>query len=145
MVTMGQIIRGHKRGLLGVQIDDTVFAALERMAHHDVGALVVFKGESVAGLFTERDYARKVILCDRSSKGTPVGELMSQAMLVELDVSLADAMAMMASGSPRVRYLVVVDGVRPVGIVSIGDLVKAQMADQEVAIHALEQYISGDR
>lgn len=144
MVTMGQIIRGHKRGLLGIQVDEAVYAALERMASHDVGALVVFKGESVAGLFTERDYARKVILRDRSSRNTPVGDLMSQAMLVELDVSLQDAMAMMASG-PRVRYLVVVDGVRPVGIVSIGDLVKAQMADQEVALHALEQYISGDR
>ncbi len=144
MVTMGQIIRGHKRGLLGVQIGDSVYTTLERMALHDVGALVVFKGESVAGLFTERDYARKVILQDRSSRGTPVGELMGQAMLVELDVSLQDAMAMMASG-PRVRYLVVVDGMRPVGIVSIGDLVKAQMAEQDVAIHALEQYISGDR
>lgn len=142
MVTMGQIIRGHKRGLLGIQVGESVYAALERMANHDIGALVVFKGESVAGLFTERDYARKVILLDRSSRNTPVDELMSQAMLVELDVSLQDAMAMMASG-PRVRYLVVVDGIRPVGIVSIGDLVKAQMADQEVALHALESYIAG--
>jgi len=143
MATMAQIIRGHKRGLLGVQVDDTVYTALEKMAHHDVGAVAVFKGEAVAGLFTERDYARKVILHDRSSRGAVVGDLMSPAMLVELDVSLQDAMAMMASGSPRVRYLVVVDGTRPVGIVSMGDLVKAQMSEQEDAIHALERYITG--
>ena len=145
MATMGQIIDGHGVPLQVVQAEETVFTALVRMAEHDVGALVVLRGEAVAGLFTERDYARKVILHDRTSREVTVGELMGEAVQVDRATGLEKAMALMASGARRVRYLVVVDGNRPVGIVSIGDLVKAQMAGQQDAIHALESYISGAR
>jgi IMP dehydrogenase len=145
MATMGQIIDGHGVPLQVVQAEETVFTALVRMAEHDVGALVVLRGEAVAGLFTERDYARKVILHDRTSREVTVGELMGEAVQVDRATGLEKAMALMASGARRVRYLVVVDGNRPVGIVSIGDLVKAQMAGQQDAIHALESYISGER
>jgi CBS domain-containing protein len=143
---MGQVAGGHKRGVLSVSSQDSVFHALEMMASADVGALVVVDGARVAGLFTERDYARKVILQDRNSRDSKVGDLMGDAVQVAQDTTLEQGMALMATGTQRVRYLVVVDdAARPVGVVSIGDLIKQQMAGQEVAIQAMEQYIVGGR
>ena len=143
MATMGQIVAGHKRGVLSISSESSVFNALELMAKADVGALVVMDGARVAGLFTERDYARKVILQDRSSRDCKVGELMGEAVQVDHGGTLEQAMGLMATGAKRIRYLVVVEAGVPQGVVSIGDLIKLQMAGQEVALHALEQYVTG--
>ena len=142
MSTVGQIVRKNANGLLTTHPKESVFAALEIMAKHDIGALVVMDGGMLAGLFTERDYARKVILKGRSSRECSVGELMGDAVRVGPDCLVADALALMASRDRRTRYLVVGDGSALEGVVSIGDLVKAQMSQQQATIEALEHYIT---
>ena len=145
MSTVGQIVRNNANGLLATHPAESVFAALEIMAHHEVGALAVMDQGVLVGLFTERDYARKVILKGRSSRECKVGELMGEAVQVMHDCSVADALALMAVAGRRIRYLVVGLGGAIEGMVSIGDLVKAQMAEQQVKIEALEHYITGPR
>jgi CBS domain-containing protein len=142
MSTVGQIVRKNANGLLTTHPKESVFAALEIMAKHDIGALVVMDGGMLAGLFTERDYARKVILKGRNSRECSVGELMGDAVRVGPGCMVADALALMASRDRRTRYLVVGDGSVLEGVVSIGDLVKAQMSQQQATIEALEHYIT---
>lgn len=142
MSTVGQLVRAGGKGILSTTTGASVFAALETMAHYDVGALVVLDDGKVVGLFTERDYARKVILRGRSSRDCTVGELMGEAVLVGPERTIQEALAMMASRGRRVRYLVVADGDHPIGLVSIGDVVKSQMEDQQHLIETLEHYIA---
>lgn len=143
MSTVGQIVRKNANGVLATNPKESVFAALEIMAKHDIGALVVMDGGALAGLFTERDYARKVILKGRSSRECAVGELMGEAVQVKPGCQVAEALALMAGRGRRTRYLVVGEGATIEGVVSIGDLVKAQMSDQQATIEALEHYITG--
>lgn len=142
MSTVGQLVRAGGKGILSTTPGASVFAALETMAHYDVGALVVLDDGKVVGLFTERDYARKVILRGRSSRDCTVGELMGEAVMVSPEHTIQEALAMMASRGRRVRYLVVADGDHPIGLVSIGDVVKSQMEDQQHLIETLEHYIA---
>ena len=143
MATLGMIIAGRSRGALTVDVNDTVYQALKLMSEHDVGALVVLSEGTVAGLFTERDYARKGVLQDRSSKATCVSEMMGDAAVVAPGCVLEEAMQRMASAKPRVRYLVVCDGAEVKGIVSIADLIKLQLASQQETIDSLGRYITG--
>jgi len=122
----------------------SVFEAVKLMSEKNIGALLVVEGEEVAGIITERDYARKIILMSRSSKETPVREIMTSAvMYVRPTQTSEECMALMTEN--RMRHLPVMDGNKLVGLISIGDLVKAIISDQQFTIEQLEHYISGDR
>lgn len=124
--------------------DATVFEALEKMAAHDIGALIVAEGDRVVGVFSERDYARKVILRGKASRDTPVRDIMtSQVIDVTPEQRMEDCMRLMTER--RIRHLPVMDDGRLVGVVSIGDVVKAVMAEQRFLIEQMESYIRGAR
>lgn len=120
----------------------TVYEALQVMAEKGIGALVVMDGTNLVGMVSERDYARKVILAGRSSKGTKVHEIMSSpAVTVNLKATIDDCMKHMTD--KRCRHLPVMDGGRVVGVVSIGDLVHWIIRAQSRTIRQLEDYIAG--
>jgi len=131
------------RAPLFVAPEDTVFSALELMAKHDIGALLVMREGQLAGIFSERDYARKIILLGKSSKETAVREIMTEKVLYALpDQTTDQAMALMTE--KHIRHLPVLDSERRViGMVSIGDLVKETISEQAFLIKQLEQYIAG--
>ena len=119
-----------------------VFDALKLMADKNIGALLVMEGERIAGIITERDYARKIVLMSRSSKETPVREIMTSAvMYVRPGQTTEECMVLMTEN--RLRHLPVVDGNRLLGLVSIGDLVKSIISEQKFTIEQLQNYISG--
>ncbi len=126
-----------------VEPTDTVLRALETMAQHNIGAVLVLDGDDLAGILTERDYARKVKLQERGSNETPVSQIMTGVVrTVKPSASVAACMELMTD--ERVRHLPVVDeDGRIVGIVSIGDVVKAMIAQQRDLIADLERYITG--
>ena len=120
----------------------TVFEALEMMAEKDIGGLLILEDEKLVGIFTERDYARKLILKGRFSKDTLVGELMTKNVLyVAPQNTVEDCMKLMTN--KRLRHIPVLDQGKIVGLVTIGDLVKQIISEQEFTIHQLENYISG--
>ena len=122
----------------------SVFDAVKLMAEKNVGALIVIEGEKIVGLITERDYARKIVLMARSSKETPVGDIMtSQVMYVRPDQTSEECMALMTEN--RLRHLPVMDKGKLAGVVSIGDLVKDVISEQKFIIQQLEHYIAGER
>jgi CBS domain-containing protein len=132
------------REVWSVRPGDTVYDAISLMADKDVGALMVLDGGRVAGIFTERDYARDVFLKGRASPHTLVGEIMASTVTcVGPETSVEESMAIMTAR--RVRHLPVVHGGELLGIVSIGDLVKSIISDREFVIEQLEHYISGVR
>jgi CBS domain-containing protein len=140
MKTVRQMLEG-KGPLISIPATATVFDALALMAHHDVGALVVLERDQLAGMFSERDYARKVILQGKTSKELAVSEIMTPHVLcVGLDDSVEACMALMTDN--HVRHLPVTNGGAVVGIVSIGDVVKALLHEQQFVIHQLERYIT---
>ena len=122
----------------------SVFDAVKLMAEKNIGALLVLEEQRIVGIVTERDYARKIVLMGRSSKETPVGDVMSSpVMYVRPDQTNEECMALMTDN--RVRHLPVVDQGRLVGLISIGDLVKDIISEQKFIIEQLEHYIAGDR
>jgi len=122
----------------------SVFDALKLMAEKSIGALVVTEGEQVVGIITERDYARKVILMARSSKETPVSDIMtSSVMYVRPNQTSEECMVLMTEN--RLRHLPVMDSGKLVGLISIGDLVKDIISEQKFMIEQLEHYITGER
>ncbi len=122
--------------------DDTVFRALEVMAEHDIGAVLVMEGETLRGILSERDYARKVILLGRASRHTPVKTIMTSPVeTVSPDDTIDQCMATMTA--KRIRHLPVVEGGKVVGVVSIGDVVKAIIEDQAFLLDQMEAYITG--
>jgi CBS domain-containing protein len=142
MPTAHDILRFKGKTIHSVRPDDTVLAALGVMAEHDIGAVLVLEGEELAGILTERDYARKVVLVGRSSKDSPVRAIMTaDVVCVPPDRSIEDCMALMTEH--RVRHLPVVDRGQVIGVVSIGDLVKATIDEQEFTINQLKNYIAG--
>jgi CBS domain-containing protein len=142
MKTMKQLIEQRPRAPITVSPDDSVFSALELMAKHDVGAVMAMQGTRLAGIFSERDYARKVILLGKSSKETLVREIMTEKVLYALpDQTTDQAMALMTE--KRIRHLPILDSNQNViGMVSIGDLVKETISEQAFLIKQLEQYIA---
>jgi CBS domain-containing protein len=127
-----------------IPIDDSVYNAIKLMAEKGIGALIVTDGGNIAGIITERDYARKVVLMERSSKATPVRDIMSKAVrFVRPDQTTDDCMALMTER--RMRHLPVIEDEKLVGMVSIGDLVKNIIAEQQFTIQQLELYITGEQ
>lgn len=121
--------------------DETVLVALQRMAEHHIGALLVIGDGDLLGVISERDYARKVVLKGRSSRETPIGEVMALPVTVTPEAGVEECMALCTER--RVRHLpVIADGVI-VGVVSIGDLVKAVIDEQAQEIEHLQRYIAG--
>ncbi|AXL49692.1 inosine-5-monophosphate dehydrogenase [Paraburkholderia caffeinilytica] len=146
MTSVAQLLKTKPNNTIvyTVGADDSVYEAIKLMAEKGIGALVVTDGDSIAGIVTERDYARKVVLMDRSSKATPVRDIMSKAVrFVRPDQTTDDCMALMTER--RMRHLPVIDNDRLVGMVSIGDLVKNIIAEQQFTIQQLEFYIHGER
>ena len=138
-----QVLEAKGTMTLSLPPTATVYEALELMAKNDVGSVVVADGDCLMGMFTERDYARKLILQGRSSKDTPVSDLMTSNILtVSPTQTIDDCMAMITEN--RVRHLPVVEKGQLVGIISIGDVVKAVIADQQRTIQQLSSYIAGD-
>lgn len=138
-----QVLEAKGTMTLSLPPTATVYEALELMAKNDVGSVVVADGDCLMGMFTERDYARKLILQGRSSKDTRVSELMtSNVLTISPTQTIEDCMAMITDN--RVRHLPVVEKGRLVGIISIGDVVKAVIADQQRTIQQLSSYIAGD-
>ena len=142
MKTAGDILNSKGRDIWSVGPDDTVFDSLRLMADKGIGSLLVMDGDKLVGIVTERDYARKVILEGKSSKNSAVAEGMTRRVLcVTPERSIDECMALMTD--KRARHLPVVDHKLVIGVVSIGDLVKAIIADQQEEIEQLGQYISG--
>ena len=122
----------------------SVLDAVKLMAERNIGALVVMEGEKIVGIITERDYARKIVLMARSSKDTPVRDIMTpSAMYVSPVQTNEECMALMTE--TRVRHLLVVDTGKLIGLISIGDLVKDIISEQKFIIEQLEHYITGER
>ncbi len=143
MKTLKQLLADRSRPLAVVTPNDTVFHALTVMAQHEVGALLVLDGEQLVGIFSERDYARKIILHGKSSKETLVKEIMSDRVAyVTPNATLEECMALMTE--KRFRHLPVLDESGSVaGMISIGDMVKETISSQRFLIEQLERYISG--
>jgi CBS domain-containing protein len=121
----------------------SVFDAVKLMAEKSIGALIVTEGDRVVGIVTERDYARKIVLMSRSSKETPVRDIMTSAvMFVRPDQTSEDCMVLMTE--KRLRHLPVMEGERLVGLISIGDLVKDIISEQRFIIDQLQHYIRGE-
>jgi CBS domain-containing protein len=140
MTTVRQLLDRKDRAVFSVGPETPVLEAIRSMAEHHVGALLVMKGEVLAGIVSERDYARKVILLGRSSSDTPVRDIMTTPVLtVSPETSVEQCMQLVTD--KRVRHLPVVEAGRVVGMVSIGDLVKAVIAAQQQQIEQLESYI----
>jgi CBS domain-containing protein len=140
MTIVRQLLADKGRAIYAVEPQAPVLEAIRLMAERHVGALLVMTGEALAGIISERDYARKVILMGRSSADTPVRDIMSSPVItVSPDTTVQTCMQLMTE--KRVRHLPVADGGRIVGMVSIGDLVKAVMAEQQQHIEQLENYI----
>lgn len=141
MQTVASILGSKGTQVWSVRPTDTVLAALRVMAEHDVGAVLVMDGERLAGIFTERDYARKVVLIGRSSRDFAVQDIMTHSVVcVTPERSVNECMALMTE--KRLRHLPVLDHKRVVGLVSIGDLVKATIEEQEFTITQLQLYVT---
>lgn len=142
MKTVEQLLTTKDRDIWSVQPDDSVYHVIKLMAEKEIGALLVIKQDQVVGIVSERDYARKVLLKGRSSKETSVSEIMSAPVVFTTpEQTIQDCMGLMTTR--RIRHLPVMEGDALVGILSIGDLVKAIIADQQELIEQLEQYIRG--
>jgi CBS domain-containing protein len=145
MKTLKQLIESKDKQLASISPDQTVLRALEIMAEYDVGALLVLDGKRLAGVFSERDYARKVVLRGKSSLHTKVSEVMTgKVFYVTQSSTIEECMAIMTE--KHVRHLPVLDGEQNViGVVSIGDVVKETISQQKFIIGQMEKYISGER
>jgi len=142
MITVRQLLNSKPDDLWSVSPETSVYETLELMAEKDIGAVLVLEDGELAGIFTERDYARNVILKGKLSKTTSVGELMTAAVCyVRPEQTIEDCMALMTD--KHVRHLPVLEGGRLIAIISIGDVVKKTIEEQEFTIQQLENYITG--
>jgi CBS domain-containing protein len=140
MKTVKQLLQTKGGAVFAVAPGDSVLAAIRVMAEKGIGALVVLEDGRLAGMVSERDYARKVILLGRSSQDTPVRDIMTARVItVQSSQSVEDCMALMTQH--RIRHLPVVDAGKLAGVLSIGDLIKEVIADREETIRQLESYI----
>ena len=142
MTTIAQLLNAKGNQIWSVEPKATIFEALEIMSEKEIGALLVMEDGKLTGIFSERDYARKVILKGKSSKETPVGELMTKKVFyIDSQNTINDCMAMMTA--KRIRHVPVIEDNQVVGIVTIGDVVNQIISEQEVTINHLENYITG--
>lgn len=142
MHSISDILRRKGTEIRSAAPDETVLDAIRRMAEHGVGALLVMQDDRLVGLISERDYSRKVILKGLRSRDTAVESVMSAPVLtISPDATVREGLAMMTD--KFVRHLPVTEGSRVIGVVSIGDLVKAVIEEQATVIEHLERYITG--
>lgn len=142
MKTIDQLLKIKGHAVWSIAPNASVFDAIRLMAEKDVGALAVVEDDRLVGIFTERDYARRIILHGLSSKTTPVAEVMTRKVAVaDPEKTVEQCMALMTE--KRIRHLPVMQGDALVGMISIGDLVKATIAEQQFVIAQLESYIYG--
>lgn len=140
MATVSQVLATKENNVLTIHPDKTVYDAIQLMANNDIGSLVVVEDDKPVGIFTERHYARDVLLEGRHSPTTPIREVMQKRIAYAVpNQSIDECLAVMTD--KRIRHLPVLDQGNLVGIISIGDLVKHRIADQEFTIEQLEQYI----
>ncbi len=140
MTKLKMLLKDRGPDVWSVHPDDTVLDAIKLLAEKDIGALIVIKDDKLVGIFTERDYARNVYLKGKSSLDTAVRDVMvTPVICVKPSQSVNECMALMTE--KRFRHLPVMDGNKLVGMVSIGDLVKSIIAEQEFAIEQMEHYI----
>jgi CBS domain-containing protein len=142
MRNAGHLLEGKGRVIHSIGPQESVLEAIRRMAEHGIGALLVMEGDHLAGIVSERDYARKVILKDRSSAATTVAQIMSAPVIAVNPATSLDA-CMRTITEHRIRHLPVVEHGRVVGVLSIGDLVKAVIDAQAAEIGQLREYIAG--
>ena len=144
MITLRQLLQSKGGGIWSVTSTSTVFDALRTMAEKNVGALLVIDEERLVGIVSERDYARKVVLKGKSSKDTLVKEIMTEKVVyIRPDESIEECMALMTE--KHFRHLPVIDNGTLIGVISIGDVVRTVISEQEFIIAQLENYISGGR
>ena len=142
MKTVDNLLKKKGSQIWAIGPDASIYEAVSMMAEKGIGALLVMEGEQLNGIISERDYARKVILAGKSSRQTPVRDIMTTAVLcAKLEQSVEQCLALMTD--KRIRHLPVADGGKVVGLVSIGDLVKEIIAEQQFIIEQLEHYIAG--
>jgi CBS domain-containing protein len=140
MLSVQQLLDHKPKAIYSVAPGDPVLTAIKKMAEHHIGALLVMSGDKLAGIVSERDYARKVVLLGRSAEETRVEAIMtSKVVTVTPKQDAHDCMRLMTD--MRIRHLPVVSGDRVVGVLSIGDLVRAVIEEQERTIADLESYI----
>jgi CBS domain-containing protein len=141
MRTVKQLLEGKPAEVIAVEPDQPVFDAVRKMDQYSVGAVLVMRGEVLLGILSERDYARKIVLLERSSHHTRADQIMTaQVVTVEPQQSVAHCMEVMTRR--RFRHLPVVDEGRVIGVISIGDLVKAVIEEQQAELDALQRYIA---
>ena len=139
--TVDSVLNQKTPQIWSIPPQTTVFDAIQLMADKNIGALLVMENNQLVGMFSERDYTRKIALKGRSSKQTPVGEVVSSAISVSPATSVEECMRMMTEH--RVRHLPVLEGAELIGLVSIGDLVNWTISAQHVALTQMADYISG--
>ena len=140
--TIRSILENKEAAIISLPPDASVYSAIELMATKGIGALLVFEGEKLVGILSERDYARKVILKGKSSKQTPVSEIMSSPVtFITPDCTVEEGMSIVTE--KRIRHLPVLENERVIGIISIGDMVKSLVKVQEATIKHLHAYITG--
>ena len=141
MKTVRDLLERKGRNIWSVSPGSSVYDALRLMADKDVGAVLVVEGAELVGVLSERDYARQVVLKGKASRDTPVREIMSSRVVyVRPEQTIDDCMALMTD--KRVRHLPVIDGGKLVGLLSIGDVVKAVISEKQFHIEQLESYIT---
>lgn len=142
MSTIREILEHKSREVLTITSDKSVLDAIGTMSEANIGAIVIQDGDQPAGIFTERDYLRKVALQGRSSRETRVSEVMSSPLFT-VDISDAPRVAMESMTERRCRHLIVTENDEMVGIVSLGDLVKHLLQEKEAEVEQLSSYIKG--
>jgi CBS domain-containing protein len=144
VTTVRQLLDQKGRETCFINPDATVYDAIAKMAEKDIGSLVVMDGDKIVGMITERHYARNVVLKGKASPATPVEAIMDKLVfVVRPEQSIEHCMALMTE--KRIRHLPVVEEEKLIGVISIGDLVKSIIGDQQFTIGQLEHYIHGQR
>lgn len=143
MIPVSQLLAEKGPDVYSLRPDAPVIDGIKLMAEKGIGALLVIEGDCLAGILSERDYARKVILMGRSSKDTPVSAIMTPAPLVTVKSSSNVRECMRLMHSRRIRHLPVMENDKVVGILSIGDIVRAIIQEQDSEIEHMKQYIAG--
>ncbi len=142
MRTVQQLLGEKGHHIESVHPDDSVFDAIQKLANANIGSLMVVEDDRPVGIFTERDYARNVILKGKSSPTTPVRDIMTTRVIyVQPEQTVEECMAIMTD--KHIRHLPVLEDEKLIGMISIGDLVKSIIADQKYTIEQLEQFIHG--
>jgi CBS domain-containing protein len=140
MKTVQQLLESKRHSVVSVAPSNTVLEALKVMAEKEIGAVIVIEDEHLVGIFSERDYARKVVLQGKASKDTPVREIMTEKVVcVRPEQTIEDCMGLMTD--KRIRHLPVLEHKKVIGVISIGDVVKEMLYEKEFVIKQLESYI----